>query len=67
MLAERELGMLQSLLPLCSWCKKVRDDEGEWRTLEAYLEEMSHSRVTHGMCPDCERRMMEEKGGLNSA
>jgi hypothetical protein len=55
---------------LCSRsCERTasRDDEGEWRTLEAYLEEMSHSRVTHGMCPDCERRMMEEKGGLNSA
>ncbi|MEX2048022.1 MAG: PAS domain-containing protein [Gemmatimonadota bacterium] len=54
--AERELAMVQSLLPLCSWCKKIRTEADEWQTLEAYLEDVSESHVTHGMCPDCEQR-----------
>lgn len=64
--AERELELLRSLLPVCSWCKKVRTEEGAWRTLEAYLEETSRSRVTHGVCPDCEREMLPGEG-LDSA
>lgn len=55
--AEQELAMVQALLPLCSWCRKIRTDDGAWATLEDYLEEMSDSRVTHGMCPDCEGRI----------
>jgi PAS domain S-box-containing protein len=55
--AERELAMVQSLLPLCSWCKKIRTEADEWQTLEAFLEDVSESRVTHGMCPDCEARL----------
>lgn len=55
--AERELEMIQTLLPLCSWCRKIRTGEDEWQSLEAYLEDVSDSRVTHGMCPDCEARL----------
>lgn len=61
--AEAELELLMKLLPVCAWCKKVRGEDGEWRSLEAYLEESSHSRVTHGMCPDCERSLAEDEGG----
>jgi PAS domain S-box-containing protein len=56
--AERELAMVQSLLPLCSWCRKIRTAENEWQSLEAYLESVSDSRVTHGMCPECEGRSL---------
>lgn len=56
--AQRELAMVQALLPLCSWCKKIRTEADEWQTLEAYLEDVSKSRVTHGMCPDCEARLV---------
>ena len=59
-LAERELSMLRSLLPICSWCKKIQTDEGEWRPLEAYLASTGQSRVTHGICPDCDRTMFGE-------
>lgn len=44
---------LSGLLPICSWCKKVRDDRGYWRAVEAYIEEHSQAEFTHGICPDC--------------
>jgi len=64
--AQRELEMLHRLLPVCASCRKVRTQEGEWRALEAYLEEASDRRVTHGICPDCERTMLSG-GEQNSA
>ncbi len=63
-LAEQELDMLRSLLPVCAWCKKVRTEDGEWQPLEAYLENTSQSRITHGMCPECEQKVF---GELDSA
>ena len=44
---------LTGLLPMCSWCKKVRDDHGYWKAVEAYIQEHSDAEVTHGICPDC--------------
>jgi PAS domain S-box-containing protein len=61
-----ERMLLETLLPVCSWCRRVRDEDGEWEPLEAYLESVSDSRVTHGMCPDCEARLAGG-GGRQSA
>lgn len=44
---------LQGLLPICAWCKKVRDDKNYWRGVESYIAEYSEARFTHGICPDC--------------
>jgi PAS domain S-box-containing protein len=44
---------LSGLLPVCAWCKNVRDDAGYWQRIETYLSEHSDARCTHGMCPDC--------------
>jgi K+-sensing histidine kinase KdpD len=65
---ERLIGQLQDalgrvrtlsgLLPICSWCKKVRDDRGYWRAVEAYIEEHSQAEFTHGICPDCSAGML---------
>lgn len=55
--AEEEAKKLRGLVPVCSWCKKIRDDEGFWQNVEAYLEESTASQVTHGMCPDCEEKL----------
>lgn len=53
--AERELSALERLVPLCAWCrKKVRNDDGEWTSLEEYIQESGGRHVTHAMCPDCE-------------
>lgn len=53
-LAEEEAKRLRSLVPVCSWCGKIRDDDGYWQSLETYIEETAESHVTHGMCPECE-------------
>jgi AmiR/NasT family two-component response regulator len=44
---------LSGLLPICAKCKKVRNDQGYWQHVEAYLREHSTVEFTHGLCPDC--------------
>jgi PAS domain S-box-containing protein len=48
-----EVKVLSGLLPICSFCKKVRDDRGYWKQIEAYISEHSELLFTHGLCPDC--------------
>ncbi len=44
---------LQGLVPICSYCKKIRDDNNYWQQVEAYLGEHAAARFSHGICPDC--------------
>ena len=44
---------LNGLLPICAWCRKIRDDEGYWRDLEVYVTAHSGAEFSHGICPDC--------------
>lgn len=44
---------LSGLLPICCYCKRIRDDGDYWQRLEAYLSEHSDAQFTHGICPDC--------------
>ena len=44
---------LQGLLPICAWCKKIRDDKDYWHTVETYVSERTEARFTHGICPEC--------------
>ena len=44
---------LQELLPICAWCRKVRNDQNYWQAVEEYLSEHAAVRFTHGICPDC--------------
>ncbi|HSR98325.1 MAG TPA: two-component regulator propeller domain-containing protein [Kofleriaceae bacterium] len=60
--AIRELKVLSGLLPICAWCKKVRDDGGYWSKIEAYLSERTDAQFTHGICPDCNDKMLAEEG-----
>jgi hypothetical protein len=48
---------LSGLLPICSSCKKIRDDTGYWNTLERYISEHSDAEFTHGLCPECVQRL----------
>jgi hypothetical protein len=50
-----QVKVLSGMLPICAWCKKIRDDEGAWHPLEAYVSERSQAEFSHGMCPDCFR------------
>jgi K+-sensing histidine kinase KdpD len=56
--SDRRLRLLSGLLPICAWCKRIKDDQGEWRQLEAYIHDHSEADFTHGLCPDCARRLM---------
>lgn len=49
---------LKGLLPLCAWCRKVRSDEGYWSALESYVSEHTDTTFTHGICPDCQTKLM---------
>lgn len=44
---------LSGLLPICSYCKKIRDDQNYWQKVESYLSQHSEARVSHSVCPDC--------------
>jgi DNA-binding response OmpR family regulator len=48
-----KVKLLSGLLPICSACKKIRDDKGYWSQVENYVEEHSEATFTHGLCPDC--------------
>ena len=52
---------LQGLLPICSYCKKIRDDQNYWQQVENYISEHSEAQFSHSICPDCyERRVKPE-------
>lgn len=51
------LAQLEQLLPVCAWCKKLRDDQGAWHELEAFVRRRTGATVTHGICPDCTASM----------
>ena len=44
---------LRGLLPICAYCKKIRNDENYWEKLEHYVSHHTHARFSHGICPDC--------------
>jgi K+-sensing histidine kinase KdpD len=50
---EKEVKMLEGLLPICSSCKKIRDDKNVWQPIEAYIIGHSDVSFTHGICQDC--------------
>ena len=49
----REIKVLRSMLPICSGCKRIRDESGKWWPLDAYVKEHTDSDFTHTICPDC--------------
>jgi sigma-B regulation protein RsbU (phosphoserine phosphatase) len=51
-----QVNSLQKLLPICSYCKKIRDDNNYWEQVETYLLDHSEVRFSHGICPDCLQR-----------
>ena len=57
-----ELRVLEGLLPICASCKKIRDDEGQWQQIERYIGTRTGAQFTHGVCPGCARKLIEEAG-----
>ena len=54
-----QIEALQNLLPVCAWCKKVRNDRGYWYQIEKYITANSKTKITHGICPDCETKFLK--------
>ena len=58
--ALEKVKTLQGLLPICSSCKKIRDDKGYWTQLEVYFSNHTDAQFSHGLCPECAEKMMKE-------
>ncbi len=53
------VNQLQELLPMCSYCKMVRDDSNYWQQVDSYISAHSATRFSHGICPDCAKSVLE--------
>lgn len=51
---------LHGILPICAWCKKIRDDRGYWTKVESYIREHSEAEFSHGICPECVKKFYPE-------
>ena len=54
--ALNEIKTLRGIIPICSHCKKIRNDDGIWQKIEKYFDEHSEAKFSHGICPDCMTR-----------
>ncbi len=58
-----EVKKLSGLLPICASCKRIRDDQGYWRQIEAYIRDHSEADFSHGICPKCLKELYPEFAG----
>lgn len=58
--ANEEIKTLRGIIPICSYCKKIRNDEGAWEIMEAYISTHSGAQFSHGACPECYKKQIEE-------
>jgi hypothetical protein len=54
--ALNEVETLRGIIPICSYCKKIRDDDGLWNQMEAYISKHSEAEFSHGICPECVKK-----------
>ncbi len=59
--ALKEVNVLNGLIPICSKCKRIRDDKGYWNHLESYIEKHSNAAFSHGICPECNEDLYGDK------
>jgi len=62
-----EVRSLQAILPICSYCKRVRDDENYWHSVEEYIARHTDTRFSHGICPSCFEREFAPQLGVDDA
>ncbi len=58
---ETEINNLRELLPICAYCKKIRNDKNYWEKIETYISKYSNVSFSHGICPDCAEKLMIDK------
>lgn len=66
-LALSQVKQLKGLLPICSYCKAVRDDRNYWQRVETYIAGHSDARFSHGICPDCWKQVIEPELAVHGA
>jgi len=54
-----QIQTLRGLLPICMYCKKIRDDKQYWQQIEGYISEHTEAQFSHGVCPDCYKKHMQ--------
>jgi PAS domain-containing protein len=57
------LGLVDGILPICSSCKRIRDEQGNWQQIEGYVASHTGADFSHGLCPDCLKRLYPEYHG----
>jgi len=57
---EMEIEELQAILPICSYCKKIRNDRNYWEQIESYISNHSNTLFSHSICPDCAEKAMKQ-------
>lgn len=55
-----EIKTLRGIIPICSYCRQIRDDKGIWDKIEAYITEHTDSKFSHGICPDCYKTELDK-------
>ena len=58
-----EIKTLRGFISICSFCKKIRDDEGYWQAIESYMSQYVEAKFSHGVCPECEKEHYPELNG----
>lgn len=61
---ENEIKVLRGIIPICSYCKKIKNDKKSWQQLEEYISEHSEALFTHGICPHCYEKQLIIVEGL---
>ncbi len=56
----KEARVLSGILPICTNCKKIRDEEGNWEQVEVYIKDRSEADFSHGICPECAKKLYPE-------
>jgi hypothetical protein len=59
--ALEEVKLLSGLLSMCASCKKITNERGDWEPLESYLQTHSQAKFSHGVCPDCLRKLYPDQ------
>lgn len=58
--AEEDVALLRSMLAVCAWCRKIRDDDQGWVPLERYMARHTTTQLSHGICPECAKTSFED-------
>jgi len=56
----RRMKYLEGILPVCSSCKKIRDDKGHWHQIESFIRDRSEAEFSHSICPECAKKLYPE-------